>query len=104
MEQRLTGALEETTGGRRLRVRGVARFQKPLRREDRIRPGGAAKLFRRPLRDARCLLGRREGGLESPLLKSLPSLDEQILDAIEVEGGVAPQDEARIAFRGGLRL
>ena len=60
MEQCLTGALEETTGGRRLRVRGIARFQKPLRREDRIRPGGAAKLFRRPLRDARCLLGRRD--------------------------------------------
>ena len=104
MEQRLAGPLEEGAGSGRLRVCGIARLEETLSCQDRVRPRGAAKLFRRALRDARRLLGSGEGGLEPPLLESLPGLDEQVLDPVEVDGGITAQDEARVAFRGGLRL
>src|SRR6267143_1139867 len=104
MEQRLAGSLEDPAGGRRFRVRAIARFEEPLRREDRVRPGGASKLFRGSLGDARRLLGGRERGFEPPLLESPPGLDEQILDAVEVTRGIASQDEARVPLRGGLGL
>ncbi len=88
MEQRLAGPLEETAGGRRLRVRGIARFKESLRRENRIRPRGASELFRRALRDARRLLGGGEGSLEPTFLEPPPGLDEQVLDPVEVDGGI----------------
>src|SRR6266550_665060 len=104
MEQRLAGPFQETACSGRLRVCGIARLEETLCGQDRVRPRGAAKLFRRALRDARRLLGSGEGGLEPPLLESLPGLDEQVLDPVEVNGGITAQDEARVAFRGGLRL